>query len=432
MRVGERTAAVNKSQLPNGLTILTEEMPHVRTVAVGIWVKSGSRAEPGQVNGISHFIEHTVFKGTATRTAEQIAREMDSVGGNVDAFTGKEMVAFTAKVMDEHLPRALDVLSDLVLAPLFNENDLRKEQGVILEEIKMEQDNPEYLAQETFTQNFWRDHSIGRPILGTPHTVRSFTSQSVRDFYERWYAPERMVLTAAGRLDHDRLVELVQERFGTLPGGNGRGTVPAVADGAPRAYAGLTRCHKPELEQVQLCLGVPSYPLPDERRYAAGLLSVMLGGGMSSRLFQKVREERGLAYSIFSDLSAYRDTGCLTISAGTSRSRVAEVVNLILRELGTLKQEAVGKEELSRAKDNLKGGLMMSLESTSSRMAALARQEIYFGRYFTPDEVLAHVQSVTPEQVQQAARDFFQPQLVAGTLLGNLQGLSMGSEDLAC
>lgn len=421
---------VRQETLANGLTILTEQMPHVRSVAVGIWVKSGSRAEPAEVNGISHFIEHTVFKGTTSRSAEQIAKELDSVGGHMDAFTSKEIVCFNAKVMDEHLPRALDVLADLVLEPLFREEDLRKEQGVILEEIKMEQDNPEYLVQETFTQNFWPHHSIGRPILGTKESVLQFGSRSVRNFFQRWYRPERMLVTAAGRLHHDRFVELAAGHFNRLQ--RHPETGPEASDDRPRAHAALATSAKPELEQVQLCLGVPCCPLPDQRRYIVSLLSLILGGGMSSRLFQKVREQRGLVYSIYADASAYRDTGCLSVSAGTGHESVQQVLRLILEEFSLLKREPVPADELRRAKDNLKGGLMLSLESTSARMGSLARQQIYFGRVYDPEEILARVEAVTAEEVQQAARDFFQPQLVAATVLGKLDGFELRRDQLAC
>ena len=430
MIVSTDVRGVRQETLANGLTILTEQMPHVRSVAVGIWVKSGSRAEPAEVNGISHFIEHTVFKGTTSRSAEQIAKELDSVGGHMDAFTSKEIVCFNAKVMDEHLPRALDVLADLVLEPLFREEDLRKEQGVILEEIKMEQDNPEYLVQETFTQNFWPHHSIGRPILGTKESVLQFDSRSVRNFFQRWYRPERMLVTAAGRLHHDRFVELVAGHFNRLE--RHPETGPEASDHRPRAHAALVTSAKPELEQVQLCLGVPCSPLPDQRRYIVSLLSLILGGGMSSRLFQKVREQRGLVYSIFADASAYRDTGCFSVSAGTGHESVQQVLRLILEEFSLLKREPVPADELRRAKDNIKGGLMLSLESTSARMGSLARQQIYFGRVYDPEEILARVEAVTAEEIQQAARDFFQPQLVAAAVLGKLDGFELRRDQLAC
>ena len=418
---------IQKETLPNGLTIITEAMPHVRSVAVGIWVKSGSRIEPAPVTGISHFIEHMVFKGTEHRSAEEIAREVDAVGGQMDAFTAKEMVCFNAKVMDEHLPRTFEVLSDLVLAPLFREPDIDKERNVILEEISMEEDNPDYLVHEIFSQNFWLDHAIGRPILGTRESLAGIGRERLFEFFRRWYTPNQMLITAAGRLEHERLVELVAEKFGRLaPHQDGR------QDPVPQAHARISTRTKRELEQVHLCVGVPTHPLPHPQRFAVSVLNSILGGGMSSRLFQNVREKEGLAYAIFSDLNAYRDTGCLSVYAGTAPETARQTLRLILAELTRLKQEPVPLEDLRRAQENLKGNLMLSLESTAARMTKLAREEIYFGRSFTPEEVLAAVDAVTPEDLQTLARNFFQPHLVAATLLGRLDGLEIARDDLAC
>lgn len=418
---------VKKETLPNGLTVLTEVMPAVRSVAVGIWVKSGSRLEPPTLNGISHFIEHMVFKGTAHRSAEEIAGEIDALGGNLDAFTAKEMVCFNTKVVDEHLPRAFDLLTDLVLAPVFREADISKERGVILEEIKMDEDNPDYLVHELFTQNFWRGHALGRPILGTKETLEGFNHQVVEDFFQRRYGPNQMVITAAGHLDHARFVTLVGERFLAL-----RAQPDGASDSVPQSHAHITCRSKRELEQVHLCVGVPCYPLPHEKRYVMALLNMILGGGMSSRLFQNIREREGLAYAIFSDLQAYRDTGCLTVYAGTGRETARQTLPLILEEFTRLKREPVAAEDLRRARDNFKAGLVFSLESTTSRMAKLAREEIYFGRTFSTEEILEAIDRVTPEEIQVAAHDFFQPQLVGVTALGHLDGFQIGREELTC
>lgn len=418
---------IQKETLSNGLTIITEAMPHVRSVAVGIWVKSGSRIEPAGVSGISHFIEHMVFKGTEHRSAEEIAQEVDAVGGQMDAFTAKEMVCFNAKVMDEHLPRTFEVLSDLVLAPLFREPDIDKERNVILEEISMEEDNPDYLVHEIFSQNFWLDHAIGRPILGTRESLAGIGRERLFEFFRRWYTPNQMLITAAGRLEHGRFAEMMGEKFGRLaPHQDGR------QDPVPQPHARISTRTKRELEQVHLCVGVPIHPLPHPQRFAVSVLNSILGGGMSSRLFQNVREKEGLAYAIFSDLSAYRDTGCLSVYAGTAPETARQTLRLILAELTRLKQEPVPLEDLRRAQENLKGNLMLSLESTGARMTKLAREEIYFGRSFTPEEVLAAVDAVTPEDLQTLARNFFQPHLVAATLLGRLDGFEITRNDLAC
>lgn len=418
---------VRKEQLANGLTIVTEAMPQVRSVAVGIWVKSGSRIEPAGLTGISHFIEHMVFKGTEHRSAEEIARETDSVGGHMDAFTAKEMVCFNAKVMDEHLPRTFDVLADLVLAPLFREADIEKERNVILEEIHMEEDNPDYLVHEIFSENFWSDHPLGRPILGTQQTLSGFGRELLFEFFRRWYVPNQMLITAAGRLEHGRFVELVGERLQHLkPHQDG------ASDPVPVPQARISTRSKRELEQVHLCVGAPCYPLPHEQRYAVSLLNTILGGGMSSRLFQNVREREGLAYAIFSDVNAYRDTGCLTVYAGTARETTRQTLRLILAEFARLKREPVSADDLRQAKENIKGNLMLSLESTSARMAKLAREEIYFGRSFTPEEILAAAEAVTPDELQGVAREFFQPERLGLTLLGHLDGLELSREELAC
>ena len=418
---------IQKTALPNGLVVISEQMPHVRSVSVGMWVRTGSRREPAELNGISHFIEHMVFKGTERRTAEEIARAVDSVGGLLDAFTAKEMICFNTKVLDEHLAVALDVLSDLVLRPLFAEEDIEKEKSVVLEEIKMDQDNPDTLVHEIFTQNFWRGHGLGKPILGTRETVAGFSRAAVRDCYGRWYAPNNMVITAAGHLEHARLLELVEKEFGGLRRGE-----DGVADAAPATHARITTRSKRDLEQVHICLGVPSFPLAHEKRYAGAVLNTILGGGMSSRLFQNIRERQGLAYAVFSEINPYRDTGLHSIYAGTALAKAGHVVRLVVDELRKLKEEPVGEEELRRGKDHLKGSLLLSLESTMSRMSNLARQEIYFGRFFSTDEIIAQIEAVTAEQLQQIARDLFRQERIAVTVLGNLDGFKIGREKLAC
>ncbi len=418
---------IRKEVLPNGLVVITEPMQHVRSVSVGIWLRAGSRREPAELNGISHFIEHMVFKGTERRTAEEIARSMDSVGGMLDAFTAKEMICFNAKVLDEHLPIAFDVLADLVLRPRFAEEDIGKEKQVVQEEIKMDQDNPDYLVHEIFTQNFWRDHPLGRPILGTRETVKRFTRDSLFACFHPWYAPNNIVITAAGNLEHQRLMDLVAREFADL-----KRAASAPADTAPRAHARITTRTKRELEQVHICVGVPSYPMTHQRRFAAAVLNNILGGGMSSRLFQNIREKQGLAYAVFSELSPYRDTGVLTIYAGTALDTAERVVHSVVEEFRNLKEHPVTEEELRRAKDHLKGSLMLSLESTSARMTNLARQEIYFGRFFSLDEILASIEKVTREEVQQIAQEFFRPEQIGLTVLGNLDGFKLTRDHLAC
>lgn len=418
---------IQKELLPNGLAVITETMPHVRSVALGIWIRTGSRREPAELNGISHFIEHMVFKGTQQRTAEEIARTVDSVGGQLDAFTGKEMICFNANVLDEHLPVAFDVLSDLVLSPLFNEDDIQRERSVVLEEIKMEEDSPDSLVHEIFTQSFWRGHPISLPILGTKETVHCFARPPIVAYFDRWYAPNNMILSAAGHLEHGRVVELVGSRFG-----NQKCVEGGSVDSTPSSHAEITLRHKQELEQVHICLGVPCYPMPHERRYAAALLNTILGGGMSSRLFQNIREKQGLAYAVFSELSPYQDTGCLSIYAGTSVDHAHKVVGSVLAEFRNLKESMVPEEELRRAKNHLQGNLMLSLESTASRMSNLARQEIYFGKFLSLDEIIERIEAVSREELQQVAQECFRSEAIAATVLGNLDGFELSPRQLIC
>lgn len=418
---------IHREILPSGLTVLTESMPHIRSVSIGIWVRTGSRHEEAQANGISHFLEHMVFKGTKTRSAEDIARQVDSIGGNMDAFTAKECICFNMKVLDEHVPIALDVLSDLVLNPVFDADDLTRERGVILEEIKMDEDNPDYLVHEIFTQHFWKDHPLGKPIAGTKETVRRFDQQLILDYYRRHIHPDNLIIAAAGNVDAARFSSLVGERFQHfMPGKNG------LHDTAPAIQARITMRNKKSLEQVQICIGVPSNPISHERRYASYVLNTLLGGGMSSRLFQNIRERQGLAYAIFSELSPYRDTGCLSVYAGTSRQTAPKVVESVVSEFRKLKKDLIPADELRRAKDQLKGNLMLSLESSTARMSNLARQEMYFDRFFGLDEIIGRIEAVTSEELMQLAQEHFQSKNIAVTVLGNLDKLKISRELLAC
>jgi predicted Zn-dependent peptidase len=418
---------IRRTVLPNGLTILTEKMEHIRSVAMGVWIRAGSRHETPEVNGISHFVEHMVFKGTKSRTAQRIAREVDAIGGNLDAFTGKETICFNVKVLDEHVPIALDVLSDLVLNPTFASDDIQRERGVILEEIKMDEDNPDYLVHEIFTQNFWKGHPLGKPILGTKETVRQFEQDTLFNYYGQRFLGGNMIFSAAGNIEHDSFVDQVSRRFESLAAGAVEGLgLP------PTTNSRIILRNKKSLEQVQLCLGVPAPPMAHEDRYAALLLNTVLGGGMSSRLFQTVREERGLAYAIFSDLNPYRDTGSLCVYAGTSSGKALQVIELVMEEFRRLKTEPMPAEELRRTKDQLKGNILLSLESSGSRMSNLARQEMYFQVFFGMQEILDQIEGVTGEQVMQMARQLFEPEAVAVTLLGRLDGLKVSRSVLAC
>jgi predicted Zn-dependent peptidase len=421
------TRDIKKHALPNGLMVITETMPHVRSVSIGVWVRSGSRREAPDENGLAHFIEHMVFKGTERRSAEAIAREMDSVGGMLDAFTSKEQICFNAKVLDEHLPIAFDVIADLILRPNFDSEDVTKEQQVILEEIKMDMDNPEYLLHEVFTRGFWPEHPLGRPILGTPETVKNFTREVLKTRFASWFAPDHLVVTAAGNVAHEQVLDLVTREFGHLqPSGQ---HAPHIA---PRTEAPIHLEKKRDLEQVHLCVGVPSVPLGHEDRFGVAVLNNLLGGGMSSRLFQNIREKRGLAYAVFSEITPYSDAGMLTVYAGSAKETVGQVLDLIVSEFRDLKKSLVTEEELTRSKNHLKGSLMLSLESTSARMSNLARQELYFRRFYSLDEILDSIEAVTREQLQSLARQYFRAEDTAVTVLGNLNGFALDRARLAC
>jgi predicted Zn-dependent peptidase len=413
--------------LSNGLVLVVEPMPHARSVSIGMWLRAGSRREPAALNGIAHFIEHMVFKGTERRSAEQIAREVDSVGGMLDAFTSKEATCFNSRVLGGDLPLAFDVLSDMVLHPLFAADDIAKEKQVILEEIRMEDDNPEAVAHEVLAQNFWRGHPLGWPIIGTRATVRHFSRASLTKCFEPWYAPDNLVITAAGDLVPEKLLRLVEAAFGGR-----RRSRAATASRPPKAHGLLAVRNKPALEQAHITIAVPSYPLAHPRRYAASVLNNILGGGMSSRLFQNIRERQGLAYAVFSELTPYSDAGMLSVYAGTGPRNVERVLRLVAAEFRRMKEEVVSEEELRRAKDHLKGSLVLSLESSGSRMSSLARQEIYLDRFYTIEELQTAVDAVTREELQDIAREFFRPEQIAVTVVGPLDGFRLRRDLLAC
>ncbi len=403
---------VVREVLDTGLRLITEAMPQVRSVTIGVWLTRGSRHESDAQGGIAHFVEHMLFKGTDTRSAEDIAQAIDSIGGQLDAFTAKEYAGYYIKVLDEHLPLAVDLLSDIIMRPAFVDEEVGREKKVILEEIKMVEDTPDDLVHELFTQHFWEGHPLGRPILGSKETVESFTGASLREYFHGAYVAPNMIISAAGNLEHGRVRELINGAFGTL--GRTGESLPQL----PPAVTPSVLVRTKELEQSHICLGTNSYQQNHDDRYVSYILNSVLGGSMSSRLFQNVREKRGLAYSVFSGMSAYRDAGNLTIYAGCAADAVEEVIDLSVEELRVLKRTPVPDDELKRAKDHLKGSLMLSLENTASRMSHLARQEIYFDRHFTLDETLAGVQRVTSADIQRVAADLLSNGSLAVTVLG--------------
>ncbi|NOT26607.1 MAG: insulinase family protein [Acidobacteria bacterium] len=400
-------------------------MPHVRSVSIGVWLARGSRHEPAEQCGIAHFVEHMLFKGTATRSAEDIAQTIDSIGGQMDAFTAKEYAGYYLKVLDEHLPLAVDVLSDIVMRPALSPDDIEREKKVVVEEIKMVEDTPDDLVHELFTEGFWPDHPLGRPILGSRETVEALTAEALRDYFTSAYSAPNLIVAAVGNIEHAQVRELVARAFEDLP----VRSIP-LGDVPPRVVPHVLIRNK-ELEQSHVCLGTSGYRQDHADRYSSYVLNIVLGGSMSSRLFQNVREKRGLAYAVFSGLVAYRDAGSVTVYAGCANTAVGELIDVVITELRRLKTEPLAESELRRAKDHLKGSLMLNLESTSSRMSHLARQEIYFDRHFGLDETLEGVERVTPADVRRVAQDLFTDRGLAATVLGAVNGLELPPERLA-
>jgi predicted Zn-dependent peptidase len=410
--------------LPNGLRLLTERMPHVRSVSIGVWLARGSRHESLEQSGIAHFVEHMLFKGTATRSAEDIAQTIDSIGGQMDAFTSKEYAGYYLKVLDEHVPLAVDVLSDIVMRPAFAETDIEREKKVVLEEIKMVEDTPDDLVHEIFSEHLWENHPLGRPILGTPDSVSALTQDVLRTYFSGTYVAPNLIVAAVGNIEHEQVRALVEKAFGSVPSA---GT--ALAEKPPQVVPRVIVRNK-ELEQSHVCIGTSGLRQDHADRFASYALNTVLGGSMSSRLFQNVREKRGLAYAVFSGLSAYRDAGAVTIYAGCANEAVGELIDVVVAEIRRLKEDPMSDVELRRAKDHLKGSLMLGLESTSSRMSNLARQEMYFDRQFSLDETLQSVEKVTRDDVRRVTDELFAPAGLAATVLGAVNGLEIPRERL--
>jgi predicted Zn-dependent peptidase len=417
--------AVQSTKLANGISVLTEHMPALRSITAGIWVRRGSRHESRELNGICHFIEHAVFKGTARRTARDIAIESDRLGGNLDAYTTHEITGFAIKFADTALPQAFDLLSDIVSQPRFDEDDLLREQKVILEEMKMVEDSPEELLGELFNAAYFPDHSLGRPIEGTVETVTSFDHHKTLAFHAGEFSRCNLVIAGAGNIDHAQLVELAERAF--LNGQESDEAAPSQTGPveSPSPAAPILIEHKQELEQAHLIIAAPWPSAKSEDRYAASMLASIVGGGTSSRLWQKIREERGLAYSVGAGGNTFSDVGVFTIYAGTSPTQMNEVLDLALVELRRIVQEPVSNEELRLAKDQAVSSILLGLESSSARVGALARQEIVHGRRISPEEIIKRLEAVTTEQIQQVARTSFTSEGIALGALGNLNGFQV-------
>jgi predicted Zn-dependent peptidase len=383
--------------MPGGIRVVTETFSDVRTVALGIWAQTGSRFELPSQSGIAHFVEHMMFKGTRRRTAQRIAEETDALGAQVNAFTDKELTCYYARVLSAHLPKVIDILTDMVTESLFDPDAIEKERQVILEEIKMYEDSPDDLVQDLFLQTIWSGDSLGRPVIGTQRTISQLHRADFLRFLESEYRPQRMLVAAAGDLDHQDLVERIAGPLSRLVG------EASPRETNPPQITANTAFRAKDVEQVHLCMGYPGLPVGHPDRFAQSVLDNIAGGGMSSRLFQEVREKRGLVYSIGTFSTMYSDAGTFGAYAGTSPHRAEEVLRITLRELARLREEPVPAAELQRAKDSLKGGLMLSLEGTAPRMFFLSRSELYYGRRITLDEILEEIDAVTGERVQTLA-----------------------------
>jgi predicted Zn-dependent peptidase len=407
---------VRRSELSNGLRIVSEHMVGVPSVTVGIWVESGSRFEERHQGGISHFLEHLLFKGTTRRTAAQIAEEIDAVGGVLNAFTGKEYTCYYARVLAEHTDLATDLLTDLFLHSRFDPEEIDRERGVVLQEISQSEDTPDDYIHDLFNLHYWPGHPLSFPVCGTNATVASLTRQDFVDFLAARYRPDRLIIAAAGDIEHEALVRWAARDFGHLEGRAPLGDGPP-----PRPNRGVFTVIKP-LEQVHLCMGIPGVAHDAEERYAAYLLNTALGGGMSSRLFQEIRENRGHAYSVYSFLSSFRDTGYLGIYVGTAPEWIEEVLSVITLELRNVARDGLRPAELTRAKNQLKGNLLLGLETSDSRMSRVAKNEVYFRRDFPLAEVAARIDATTNDEIVTLTERLMQPDGLAVALLGDLNG----------
>jgi predicted Zn-dependent peptidase len=402
-----------KEYLSNGIPVVMEPLKNMRSVAIGIWVKVGSRNEALDENGISHFLEHMFFKGTHKRTAKDIAIEIDSLGGELNAFTSKENTTFYVKILDEYIEKGVELLSDIFLHSTFPEEDIEKEKRIIKEEIKMVEDTPDDYVHDLFNQTIWGDTGLGQSVLGRRETVKSFTRDDLISHIKKYYGIKDVIIACAGNFEPESLLVILNKNLGSLR----RGSEP-VKDTHPLFNSRVEVFHK-ELSEAHVCMGVEGIPQASEERYSLSVLNTILGAGVSSRLFQEIREKRGLTYSIYSFVSSYFDTGIWGIYAGVGRKRVRELVELILEEANNLK-DTLTEVELERAKNHLKGNIVLGLESTGSRMNNIARQEIYYGRYYSPKEVMKEIDSIKLSQIKDLAEGLLKREGFSITVYGSV------------
>lgn len=416
---------IKETRLDNGLVVLTDKMAGVRSATLGFFYRVGSRNEPDELNGITHFIEHCVFKGSNKRSAMEIAIEQDRLGGNLDAFTTHEETGFVVKVIDDRLEHAFDLLSDMLTDPRFDDADCENEQRVIIEEMKMNDDSPDELLTDIFHREFFHGHQLGMAITGTPETVKTFDNKRTTEYHRSAFSPKNLVITAAGNVEHEQILSLVNSlKFSPQEAGV-NGTLKAPVTGAP-----LFIEHRPDLEQAHLIIAAPTVHARDSRRYAADLLSNVLGGGTSSRLWQKVREDRGLAYSVGASVGMYLDTGFFAVSAATSPDQTDEVLDIVIEELAEVAKNGVTADELDLMKEQTRASVLLALEDSAGRAGSLAQSEMVHGRQITVEESLANLAAVTAEDIQTLARECFQTDKLAFVALGDLDGLKVDRDRL--
>ncbi|MCX8012554.1 MAG: insulinase family protein, partial [Desulfobacterota bacterium] len=396
---------------------VTEHIPYVQSISIGIWVKTGSRDETNEENGIAHFIEHMLFKGTKRRSALAIAKEIDSVGGVLNASTSREFTNFFAKVLSRDFDLAVDLLSDIFLNSLFSPSEINRERQVIFEEIKMVEDTPDEYVQDLFSQNFFARHPLGHPILGSYNSIQKITRKKLIEFFHSYYLnPLRIIVSVAGNLNHAQVVKAIDRTLGKIKSNQKKEPIWEP----PEIFPGIKIFNK-DLEQVHICLGTKGFAQPHPSRYAGYILNTILGGSMSSRLFQEVREKRGLAYSIFSYNSAFQDTGILAVYAGTSRDKFSKVIEVIIKEIKKLKTQPLKKSELKKAKEQLKGNLLLAWENTDVRMSRMATGELYFGKYIPLKNIMDKIDQVTVKDIQALSDDLFQKKYLSLIALGGIE-----------
>jgi predicted Zn-dependent peptidase len=406
---------VNKTVLGNGIRVLTKKIPHVRSVSMGVWVNVGARDESSKESGLSHFVEHMIFKGTEKRTAFQIAKEFDSIGGHTNAFTSMELTCYHAKVMDTHLETMVDILSDIFLNSQFDEKEIEKELPVILQEIAMVEDSPEEYVHTLLGSNFWGDNPLGRSILGTRENIMGFNADAIKVFFRRFYQPEQIVISVAGNIEHDSFVELIGPAFEAVKSSDqlpGR-VMPEISS------KNISLNHR-KLELAHVCIGTKGLSITDPNRYALSLINTILGGNMSSRLFQEIRERKGLAYSVYSFLSSHVDVGMFGVYMGVSPEKVNESLELLLKELQKVKDNTISEIELRNSKEYTKGSILLSAESTDNQMVRLAQNEIHFGKFIPVEDIVTRVEAVTQEDISNLAETLLDTKLLTLTTLGTL------------